>query len=122
MVIPARRQFKITPGAATTTLLVGAAENFQSAGILQQRSATILVNSPTVANGSITFSTTAGYTPNAGNSANGLMQILAPNFGTNAAFGIHSGGLFGSSGTSVAASRPDYLGDANNDGVAEMDS
>lgn len=111
---------KVTPGAATTTVLINAAENFQSAGIAQQRSGTWVINSTTVANVPITYTTTGGIVPDGGNLTNGLVQIASPNFTTGAAaFAIQAGGVFGSAGTRVAAMRPDYLGDANGDGIAD---
>ncbi len=116
---PGITTIKIVPGVATTTLYVNAAENFQSAGTALQRSGTYVINAASVANGPITFTTDAGVVANGGNTANGLLQIAAPAFSTNGAFGIQSGGLFGSSGTSVAATRGDYLGDANGDGTPE---
>ena len=116
---PGITTIKIVPGLATTTLYVNAAENFQSAGIALQRSGTYVINAASVANGPITFTTGAGVVANGGNTANGLVQIAAPAFSTNGAFGIQSGGLFGSAGTAVAATRGDYLGDANGDGTPE---
>ena len=107
---------KITAGAATTTLSAQSLENFQTSG---QRIATYIVNSPSVANGPLTYGTAHQIIPNGSNTANGLFEVFSPNFGANAAFGIGAGGHFGSSGTPIAPSRNDFLGDADGDGIPE---
>ncbi len=114
---------KITPGAAKTTILVNSAENFQGAGIAQQRSGTWVINSPTAGNVPMTYlaagGISGGIAPGTTTNSNGLVQIASPNFNAIGSFGIQAGGSYGSAGTAVAATRPDYLGDANNDGVPE---
>ena len=120
---PGQTTIKITPGVAATTILVNAAENFQSAGIAQQRSGTILISTPTAGNAPMTYlaagGIAGGIAPGAGATANGLVQIASPNFVNVAAFGNQAGGTYGSAGTAGVATRPDYLGDANGDGIPE---
>lgn len=114
---------KVTPGTAKTTILVNSAENFQGAGIGQQKSGTWVINSPTASNSPITYlpagGIVGGIAPGTTTNSNGLVQIASPNFVAIGNFGIQAGGSYGSAGTAVAATRPDYLGDANNDGVAD---
>lgn len=114
---------KVTPGAAATTLLVNAAENFNNAGLGQQRSGTIIINTPTAGNAPITYlaagGIAGGIAPGAAAGSNGLVQIATPNFVNVAAYGNQAGGTYGSAGTAGVATRPDYLGDANGDGVPE---
>ncbi len=122
---PGLTTIKLTPGAATTNLFVNIAENFQSAGVGLQRSGTIVVNSSTVANSPISVDTLGGISANgrapaatAGN--NGLVQIVNPNFvAGSATFWGLVGAILNSPGSRVAATRGDYLGDSNNDGVPE---
>jgi len=108
---------KITTGAATTNLASQVLENYQSAG---QRTTTYVVNTPAAGNVPITYGTGSGVViPNAGNLKTGLLEVFTPNFGVNGAFNFGPGIVFGSAGTSVAAARGDYLGDANGDGVPD---
>lgn len=101
----------VTPGAATTVLAVGALENFQTAG---QRVVTSVLRTPSVTNLPGTYTTAGVYTPNGGNSTNGLVQVTTPNFGNQGAFGVGPGGnIVAEGGTPVVATRGDYLGDSN---------
>jgi autotransporter-associated beta strand protein len=121
--VPGVTTLKVTAGAAATTLFVNTAERFDNAGIAQQRSGTWIINSPTVGNAPMTFNTTgtfAGvFVPGTGTGENGLVQIANPGFTTAGVYGIQSGGIYGTPGTTSAPSRPDFLGDADGNGVPE---
>jgi len=112
----ANSTIKVTAGTATTKLSVQNLENFQTTG---QRFSSYIINSPSVANGPLTYGTANQFIPNGTNTANGLLEVFSPNFGANAGFGIVAGGHYGSAGTPIAASRNDFLGDANGDGIPD---
>lgn len=104
----------VTPGAATTTFAATTLENFQSAGTGGQRSGTWVLRSPSVGNLPGTYSAAGVYTPNPGNTTNGLITAAFPNFSQGTTFGVGPGGvILGAAGTPVVAVRPDYLGDTN---------
>ncbi len=107
---------KVSPGAANTTLQFLSIENYVNTG---QRLASYVINSPTVANGPMTYSAASAIVPNATNLGNGLVEVAVPNFGINGASGLGAGIIFGGSGTPVMPIRNDLLGDANGDGVPE---
>ena len=120
---PMQSVIKITPGAATTKLAVDSLENFQSSG---QRLASYIIQSPSVSNlpGTYASATGTAYTPNAGNTTNGLVTVAQTNFASqnsnNVVFGIGPAGtLLNPSGSPLVPVRPDYLADVDGDGVAD---
>ena len=115
---PALSYLRVTPGSATTTFVANAAENFQSQGIAQQKSATWVFQSPTLANLPGSYSSAGVFIPNGANLTNGLIQVVTPNFGQQGVFGTGPGGnITAAAGSPVVATRPDFLGDPNATGT-----
>ncbi|HEX8916801.1 MAG TPA: hypothetical protein VF796_30905, partial [Humisphaera sp.] len=108
----------VTPtGTGVTTLNVGTLENFQSAGVANQRSGTWVLRSATLGNQPGTYASGTGlYVPNPSAVTNGLIQTTAPNFASNGGFGIGFNAITGQAGSTVAPTRPDYLGDVSANG------
>ena len=108
---------KVTPGVAKTTLQFLSIEAYNATG---QRLDSYIINSPSVANVPMTYSSGGAIIPNATNTANGLVEVVSGNFGYNGTVSLNVSGLvFGSSGTAVMGLRNDLLGDANGDGIPE---
>lgn len=107
----------VSAGAATTTLVLTNIEDFQAAGIGQQRSGTWVLRSPTLGNAPATYNSAATLAINGANLTNGLIQVTNPKFvnGTSGAtFGVGAGGnILGAVGTPLVATRPDVLGDVS---------
>jgi len=108
---------KVTPGAANTTLQLQAIENFINSG---QRQAAYIFSSPSLANLPMAYTSTSGIVPNVSNTANGLVEVITPNFGGGVGgSGLGAGVIMGSSGSLVLPVRNDLLGDADSNGVPE---